>query len=256
MTHARDNTPPSKVLLAIPVFNEEKHLDAVVDAAARHIADVVAIDDGSTDQSKMILARRHDICVVSHKENCGYGQTISHAFHFALGCGFDWVITMDCDEQHQPRRIPEFLDLVARDDCDVVSGTRYPGGRLISGSVPRDRRAINQMVTEQLNRRLGLAITDAFCGFKAYRVAALDSIRITVPGYAMPIQFWVQAARARLRIRELPVDLIYNDPNRCFGGALDDPTARLSHYLEVLEDEIRSGQPLPAAHDVQRSSCR
>ena len=89
-----------------------------------------------------------------------------------------------------------------------------------------------------LNRRLGLNITDAFCGFKAYRVAALRDLHITVPGYAMPMQFWVQAARAGLRVRELPVRLIYNDPTRHFGGLLDDPAIRLQHYLEVLETEL------------------
>ena len=61
---------------------------------------------------------------------------------------------------------------------------------------------------------------------------------LTVPGYAMPIQLWVQAARARLRIRELPVGLIYNDPSRHFGGLLDDPKVRVQHYLDVLEREL------------------
>jgi hypothetical protein len=66
----------------------------------------------------------------------------------------------------------------------------------------------------------------------------LSSINITVPGYAMPMQFWVQVARAGLRVWELPVRLIYNDPTRHFGGLLDDPGARLQHYLEVFEREL------------------
>jgi hypothetical protein len=71
-------------------------------------------------------------------------------------------------------------------------------------------------------------------------VAALVHSQITVPGYAMPLQLWVQAARAGLRVAELPVRLIYDDPNRHFGGILDDPTARLNHYLDVLEMELHA----------------
>ena len=85
-----------------------------------------------------------------------------------------------------------------------------------------------------LNDRLGLGITDGFCGFKAYRVQSLRDFSITVPGYAMPMQFWVQAWRAGLRISELPVRLIYNDPTRHFGGLLDDPSSRIQHYLAVF----------------------
>jgi dolichol-phosphate mannosyltransferase len=94
------------------------------------------------------------------------------------------------------------------------------------------------MITALINRRLGLNLTDSFCGFKAYRVSALTRIHISVPGYAMPMQFWVQAARAGLRIRELPVRLIYNDPTRHFGGILDDPLVRYRHYVEVFEAEL------------------
>ena len=83
-----------------------------------------------------------------------------------------------------------------------------------------------------------LNITDAFCGFKAYRVSVLRGLNLTIPGYAMPLQLWVRAARAGLRIRELPVRLIYNDPNRHFGGQLDDPRARLQHYFDVLSAEL------------------
>ena len=89
-----------------------------------------------------------------------------------------------------------------------------------------------------INRRLGLSITDAFCGYKAYRVSALGCLRITVPGYAMPMQLWVQAVRDGLRITEVPVSLIYNDPTRHFGGLLDDPVSRYDHYVKVLETEI------------------
>ena len=62
---------------------------------------------------------------------------------------------------------------------------------------------------------------------------------LTERGYAFPMQLWPRAIKAGLRITELPVSLIYNDPNRQFGGGLDDPGDRLEHYLEVLCSETR-----------------
>ena len=93
-------------------------------------------------------------------------------------------------------------------------------------------------MTRLLNELLGLNLTDTFCGFKAYRVRSLRKLRITIPGYAMPMQFWVQAVRAGLKIEEIPIRLIYNDPNRHFGGTLDNPEARWQYYLDVLITEL------------------
>ena len=235
-------------LLAIPVFNEQRYLSRVLAEARRYSRNILVVDDGSTDRSGDILHRHEGIDVITHLENRGYGQSLASAFEFAQRHRYGWLITMDCDEQHEPSCIPKFLAAAACDDSDVVSGTRYPRG-YDGDAAPADRRAINRRITAMINRRLNLNITDAFCGFKAYRVSALRHFRITVPGYAMPMQFWVQLARAELRVKELPVRLIYHDPTRYFGGILDDPKARLTHYLEVFEGEMRSGAVSPVLRE-------
>lgn len=229
---------PQNCLVAIPVFNEERYLRRVLASVRRYARHILVIDDGSTDATPEILRGEPGIEVISHPENRGYGKSLADAFCFARRRGFDWLITMDCDEQHEADQIPLFLSAAADDDADIFSGTRYPAGTAGNSNAPADRRRINHRITEFLNQRLGLQITDAFCGFKAYRVSALAEIRITVPGYAMPMQFWVQAARAGLRVREIPVRLIYNDPTRHFGGILDDPEVRLAHYLDVFRSEL------------------
>ena len=78
-------------------------------------------------------------------------------------------------------------------------------------------------------------MTDAFCGFKAYRVEALARIKLSETGYAMPLELWVQAASHKLTIIELPVPLVYLDEQRSFGGSLDDAETRLAYYHEVLD---------------------
>jgi len=242
---------PERNLVAIPVFNEEPYVEGVLAEVRRFCRHILVIDDGSTDGTPGLLAKQPGIQLITHLENRGYGKSLADAFAYARREGYDWVVTMDCDEQHEPSCIPRFLEEARRTGADVVSGSRYPAGHMPDPSVPADRRRINREITELINRRLGLNITDAFCGFKAYKVSSLHHFSITVPGYAMPMQFWVQLARAGLRVRELPVRLIYNDPTRHFGGLLDDPAARRRHYLDVFEAELaRSG--LSAA---ERGAC-
>jgi glycosyltransferase involved in cell wall biosynthesis len=241
------NSDP-RVLLAIPVYNEEKHLDAVLDEVGKYIKNVMVINDGSTDNSHLILARRKDVCVVSHKFNCGYGRSLIHAFHQAADCEFDWIITMDCDLQHEPSQIPNFLDAMAAEDADIISGSRYLEQDRTAGSPPPDRRRINQMVTQWINASLPIHLTDSFCGFKAYRVDSIQTLKLTEPGYAFPLQFWVQVAHHGLRVREIPIRLIYNDPTRHFGGDLDNPETRLAHYKQVFQDALQeAGFDVPEA---------
>lgn len=237
-------------LVAIPVYNEASSLQRVLSDVRRYARDILVVDDGSTDDTPRLLAREPGIYQIRHCDNRGYGQSLIDAFHFADVRGYDWLITMDCDEQHNPQRIPLFLREAAEGNADIISGSRYLRPMRGDSLPPLDRRAINQKVTDLLNEILGLGITDAFCGFKAYRVDALRRLNITVPGYAMPLQLWVQAARTGLRIREVPVELIYNNPNRSFGSSLDDPDARLLYYYDVLIHELARPAPGPRPQET------
>jgi glycosyltransferase involved in cell wall biosynthesis len=242
----RDN----RYLLAIPVFNEERYVARVVAEARRYVPDILVVDDGSADETRWILQDIPDISVIRHGRNLGYGASLRHAFEHAIHMGYDWVITMDCDEQHEPSFVTKFIAASEAAEADIVSGSRYLRAFEDDSEPPADRRSINQRITRLLNQRLGLALTDAFCGFKSYRVAGLRRLRITVPGYEMPLQLWVQAARAGLRIIELPVRRIYNDATRHFGGGLDNPTTRYARYLEVLQAELAATQAARRAPGV------
>jgi glycosyltransferase involved in cell wall biosynthesis len=227
----------SSRLVALPVYNEARHVDRVLDEVRRYSSEILVIDDGSTDGTAELLARRSDIRVVRHPENRGYGAALLTAFAYTQQHDFELLVTIDCDGQHEPQRIPQFFDACAP-EIDIVSGSRYlepfPG----DSAPPPERRRINEQVTVELNRRLGLALTDAFCGFKCYRASALSKLNISEPGYAMPLEVWVQAAVAGLKIIELPVPLIYLDEKRSFGGVLDDGQTRLEYYHLTLDRAI------------------
>ena len=229
-----------RYLTALPVFNEVQYVGAVLDEVRRYSPDVLVVDDGSTDGTAEVLDHRNDIFCITHEQNRGYGAALHSAFRHAISEQYDIVVTIDCDGQHEPQRIPQFVDRC--DSVDIVSGSRYL--RVFGGDSepPADRRRINREITEELNRRLGLSLTDGFCGFKAYRVEALKRLALHEAGYAMPIELWVQAVAAKLRIVELPVPLIYLDESRSFGGELDDSDTRLSHYYDVLEQSLAAAE--------------
>ena len=224
-----------KHLIALPVFNEAGTVNEVLDQVRRFSDHVLVIDDGSTDGTADALAGRSDITVVTHEQNQGYGAALVTSFRYAMANGFDSLVTIDCDGQHEPQRINELIDKLKTSGADVVSGSRYLETFDTNSVAPAQRRWINQQITREINELLGFQLTDAFCGFKAYRVDALRPLRITEPGYAMPLELWVQAAFHKLKIVEVAVPLIYLDEKRSFGGDLDDATTRLNYYHEILQ---------------------
>ncbi len=245
-----------RLLVAIPVFNERKYVQAVLGQVGRFHRDILVVDDGSTDGTAQYLGDRSDIQLIRHLENRGYGQSLIDAFSFADARGYDWIVTMDCDEQHEPEMIPEFVRQIELDDADIISGSRYLENRSDDDLPPGDRRTINARITAIINESYDLNLTDAFCGFKAHRVSAMRKLCLDIPGYAFPMQLWPQAWAAGLRVREIPVRLIYNDPTRHFGGVLDDAANRLQHYLEVLKSEHqRIVEADAGAERCERSSC-
>ncbi|MCH8830528.1 MAG: glycosyltransferase family 2 protein [Planctomycetes bacterium] len=232
---------PIRTLTALPVFNEAQHLEPVLREVRRYSDDILVIDDGSSDGTPELLATQTDLQILTHEENQGYGAALRSAFLFAVEQDYDVLVTIDCDGQHEPRLIPELAAAVFPDGeepIDIVSGSRYLRSFDGDSIPPEERRRINMDITRLVNERLGLSLTDTFCGFKAYRVASLPQLEISELGYAMPLQLWVQAVNAGMRIVEFPVPLVYLEEERSFGGSLDDGVLRIAHYRNVLEREI------------------
>jgi len=241
-----------RVLTALPVYNEARHIPDVLPAVAAHSQDVLVVDDGSRDETPNVLRSFPEVRSVRHERNQGYGAALRTAFRYGREHGYDALVTIDCDGQHEPKLIPALVDRLFADErdgvpVDVVSGSRYLK-RFDGASVPpADRRRINLRITDLLNECLGLGLTDSFCGFKAYRVSSLAAFDVTELGYAMPLQHWVQAVAAGLKVVEFPVPLVYLEEERSFGGSLDDADRRMRYYLEVLTRELCEHRlPLPA----------
>lgn len=240
-------------LVGVPVYNEALYIKGVLAEVRRYCERIFVVNDGSTDGTGEILAGMSDVVVHTHETNEGYGQSMLDIFDYARSQEYDWLVTLDADEQHEPRTIRDFMRAAAENHVDILSGSRYTQHSLHEGAAPDDRRWINCQITRLLNDLTGYDLTDAFCGYKAYRVSSLDRLDLAERGYSLPLQLWIQAARAGLTVKEIPVKLIYKDPSRHFGGELDDPDRRLRYYLETIGREI--GRQLSPVCDGRRPEC-
>jgi len=238
-----------KTLVALPVFDEVEHVTAVLNEVLKYADNVLVVDDGSTDGTSQLLSKRRDVEVIRFAQNRGYGAALQAAFRYAARHTYDAIVTIDCDHQHEPKRIPQFVEAIS--EHDIVSGSRYLSVFDDDSAPPEDRWKINRIVTAELNRRLQLELTDAFCGFKAYRVDKLSQLTITEPGYAMPLELWVEAVTAGLRIREMAVPLIYLEEKRSFGGELAHAETRLRHYRDVISRSVRRQTKLNTNHPTR-----
>ncbi len=243
-----------RILTAIPIYNEAKHVHDVLAEVREYAPNLLVVNDGSTDGTGELLNREPGILRVDHTQNRGYGAAVNSAFQFAIRNHYDVLITMDCDGQHQPDRIPVLLEALTC-GIDIVSGSRYLRDFRQDNPPPTDRRFINATIVRELNAAYGLNITDAFCGFKAYRISALEKLDISESGWGMPLQLWVQAAMLGLRIREVGVPRLYLDPTRAFGGVLNDPTERLNYYRSIISHTDDAHRVKTATAHRQYAPC-
>src|SRR5436190_5048520 len=116
--------PDSKILVAIPAFNEGTTIGSVVLKARQFASEVIVVDDGSSDDTAetAALAGAH---VIQHARNLGKGVAIRSAWMYARERAPEAFILMDGDHQHDPNDIPRLAQPILEDKADVVLGVRW-----------------------------------------------------------------------------------------------------------------------------------
>jgi glycosyltransferase involved in cell wall biosynthesis len=195
---------------------------------------VLVVDGGSTDRTPELVARLPDVELVREEAPRGYGAAVMAGFAVALERGLDPVVTLDADLQHEPERVGALVDLLA--DADLVTGSRWHARSPVSGRVPGQRSDMNRRVVARVNDLTGMTLTDALCGMRAYRAAAVAALvpALDEPGYGWSFQVFLAAAGLGLRVAETPVPAIYFDDRRPIPDGLHDPAVRWAYYERVF----------------------
>ena len=194
-----------RVLVVVPAYNEEKSLGPTLQCIRRELpeARVVVVDDCSTDLSAKV-ARAEGADVVELPCNLGYGGAVQTGFKYALSHGFDFVVQMDADGQHNPRYAAALLDYVARGEADVAIGSRFLGRA--NYNIPSLRRlgmaAFAYIVTFVTRRRS----SDPTSGFQAMNAAVIRFFaRDNYPSDFPDADTVILLVLTGFRVQEVPV---------------------------------------------------
>ena len=203
-----------KILVVIPALNEEEQIASVIRQVQQQVpeAQILVVNDGSSDRTEQ-KALASGARVLSHPFNMGYGAALQTGYKYARKYGFDYVLQMDGDGQHDPQFLRTLLAQVQEGKVDVVIGSRFLG--VGEYRVPLLRRMGIFLFGFIASRLSGQKITDPTSGYQALgRRAIKFYTRDGFPGDYPDADVLVMLHRAGLRMREVPVAMRPNTNGR------------------------------------------
>ena len=198
---ALNQTPP-KILAIIPAYNEAARLGPVAAAAAAYLP-VLVVDDGSRDETANI-GRQAGAEVLAQMPNQGKGAALRAGFRWALEQGYDAVITLDADGQHDPAEIPLFTQAFSEGGADLIIGRRD------FSRMPFVRRLSNMLGTRLFSWALGQPVADNQSGYRLISRRLMEaSLNCAEQGFAFEVEMIVECVRNALQLAWVPIQTIY-----------------------------------------------
>lgn len=193
-----------KVAVIIPAYNASGTISFVLPETAKYIdcKDTIVIDDGSIDKMQLV-AEKYSVRCLSHQKNCGKGRALRTGFAQALSLGYDAVITMDADGQHDPKYIPSMINIMDTGHWDIIVGSR----RNEFGRMSFARYLSNSITTIVVSLLSGRMIEDSQCGFRLISRKVLEAIPLETSGYQMESELLIKAGRKGFVIGHIPIDV-------------------------------------------------
>jgi glycosyltransferase involved in cell wall biosynthesis len=193
-----------RVLVLVPAYNAATYLPELIKRCRENIGDsyLLFINDGSTDDTLAIL-KREDVNYVSFHENRGKGAALKAGFDYALGHGFEAVLTLDADLQHLPEEVPRFL--AVNDGRHLVIGTRS----IEVGKMPLARWLVNNVTSMIISVFSSQRVRDSQSGFRLIPVSVLRAMRLDSARYDFESELLFKAGALNCTVAEVPVTTIY-----------------------------------------------
>jgi len=208
MADLADAIPIDRITVAavIPAYLEEKHVGDVVRRTLLQLANVVVVDDGSSDRTAE-EAKNAGADVIVHEQNRGKGESIKSGFRYWLDHGATYVIILDADGQHLPEEIPRFLNAAASGIGELLIGTRMND----VSEMPLVRRVVNRYMSRKISRACGQDIPDTQCGFRMVHRSIIPNLLGGTERFDYETEMLIQASRAGCRIASVPISTVYSD---------------------------------------------
>ena len=196
----------SKILVAIPAFNEGPTIGSVVLKARQFASEVIVVDDGSSDDTAetAAMAGAH---VIQHARNLGKGVAIRSAWLYAREYAPEAFVLLDGDHQHDPNDIPRLVETILSGKSDVVIGVRW--GKTSGMPMYRrmGKRALDYATAAAAKNGM---LTDSQSGYRVFSTQALDTLEPTESGLSIESQLLLDAQDRKLRIEEVHIDSRYD----------------------------------------------
>lgn len=219
-----------KTIVVIPAFNEQAAIGGVVEKSLQYADDVLVVDDGSSDNTSEI-ARNAGANVLTHPTNYGKGVALRDAFSQIEG--YDIVVTIDGDGQHNPDEIPILIKPIIDNNADFVNGSRYLNG--FDKNTPAYRRVGQRVLDIATNITAGTKVTDSQSGFRAFKGDTISCYKFRDPGFGIESEMIADAAENNLRIVEVPITVKYDVENSSTKGPV---THGVGVLLKITKDKF------------------
>lgn len=195
-----------KFISIIPAYNEANTIKGVVQGVGNY-SDVIVVDDGSIDQTSL-LAKEAGAIVIKHSRNKGKGAAIKTGVDFALKNGYDLLLLLDGDGQHDPRCVPRLLD--GMEGVDIRIGSRFQGSW--PKNMPLQRRLSNAITTILIRSVTNYRITDSQSGFRVISGTIAHLFQdIPYDDYVYESEVLYRASKNNLKVDEKAINSNYRD---------------------------------------------
>ena len=195
----------NRIVAVIPFYNERGTINEIIQSTLPFVNTVIAIDDGSTDNSSENVTVLENVILLKNDTNRGKGFTLRRGLVYAVENGFDEIVTIDADLQHNPGEIPLLCSKLNL--YPIVIGNRLNNLK----DMPLQRRMSNKITSFLLSIKTGQKILDSQSGFRAYRAEVIKNITTTKNGYEAESEILIKASRKGYNIGFADISTIYGD---------------------------------------------
>jgi glycosyltransferase involved in cell wall biosynthesis len=195
----------NKICAVIPFYNENKTIREIINRTLPYAGLIIAVNDGSTDNSCNEVPVNEKVILLSHSTNRGKGFALKTGFLESIKRASYITVTLDADLQHIPEKIPELI--LGLEKYDIVIGNRLNNTK----NMPLIRILSNKLTSLLLSIKTKQKLFDTQSGFRAYRTNILEDILPTYTGFEAESEMLVKAAEHNYKINFVPIPTIYAD---------------------------------------------